>query len=149
VAEVRRQPGQAAPARAAAGGSQRLAGGTSDLAGWKATGPVHRRASVKLDGSGNGSVSFDVWSANHLWAISSVIVNVSAATPGVFPQVTLHIGGQAVPGLSAGASWTGNQETFQGRLEIGAGDSLSVDFVSGAAGAIATAIIDGESFLWR
>lgn len=117
-------------------------------ANWIEIGPVRRRKSVKLDASGNGSVQFEVFSANHRWLIYEVVVNVSGASPGTFPQVTLHVGSNSA-GLSEGASWTGNQETFQGQIEMNAADDLSVDFTGGTPSQVATAIIEGVNYLWR
>lgn len=115
---------------------------------WRKLGSVRRRASVVLNASGAGSVSFDVWSANHRWLIQSVVVKAAGAKPTLFPQVTITIGGSS-DGLSAGGAWTGNQVTFHGEYEITAGDTLTINFASGTAGTLLTAIIDGDNYLWR
>lgn len=112
-------------------------------------GTVRRRAAVKLDGSGNGTVTFDVtYSANHKWVISDVIVATDqASTTAPYPTATAYLGGQQV-GVSEGATWTGNQDIMRGQIEMTA-DTLSVAFTGGVAGSTATAIIEGDSFLWR
>lgn len=127
----------------------RVVGYAAMPAEWQEIGPVKRRASVKLDANGAGSVSFSVFSANHRWLIYEVVCKAAGNMPGIFPQVTLHIGGQAQDGLSEGGSWTGGQETFQGQVVMDACDDLSADFASGTAGTVVTVIINGVNYLWR
>ena len=119
------------------------------MPGWQEIGPVHRRASVTLDGSGNGSVSFDVYSANHRWIIDTVFCSTSQAqTTSPYPQVTAYVGGTQA-GVATGASWVGNQTTLRGPQELTAADTLTVQFNGGAAGSVATVVIDGTNYLWR
>jgi hypothetical protein len=144
-------PGKKKPGQGQAGGFTGVlpwweSGPSAD---WREIGPVRRRASVTLAADGTGSIPFSVYSANHKWIIWEVVVNAGGATPAIYPQVTLHVGGQAQAGLSEGASWLGNQETFQGRIEMTAADDLSVDFAGGVAGTVMTAIIEGTNYLWR
>lgn len=116
---------------------------------WQRIGTVRRRASVKLDGSGNGTVTFDVtYSSNHRWVISDVIVATDQSqTSPPYPTATAYYGGQQV-GVSEGATWTGNQDIMRGSIEMTA-ETLSVAFTGGLAGSVATAVIEGDSFLWR
>jgi hypothetical protein len=51
--------------------------------------------------------------------------------------------------VSEGATWIGSQFTLSGRMEMDAGLDLTVAFTGGVAGSKATAIIEGEQFLWR
>jgi hypothetical protein len=116
---------------------------------WQKIGPVRRRAAVTLDGSGNGSVSFDVWSANHKWVIDTVFCTTSQAqTTAPYPQVITYVGGMQT-GVAEGASWVGNQTTLRGPQEIGNADTLNVQFNGGAAGSVATVVIEGTNYLWR
>lgn len=119
------------------------------MAEWQRIGTVRRRASVTLDGSGNGSVNFAVtWSSNHKWVIADVLVATSQSqTTPPYPTATAYLGGQQV-GVSEGATWTGNQDVMRGPVEMTA-DDLTVSFTGGLAGSVATAVIEGESFLWR
>lgn len=119
------------------------------MADWQRQGLVRRRKSVKLDGSGNGSVTFGVdWSSNHRWVISDVLVATDqASTTAPYPTATAYLGGQQV-GLSEGATWTGNQDIMRGQIEMTA-DDLTVSFAGGVAGSTATAVIEGDSYLWR
>jgi len=116
---------------------------------WREIGPVRRRASVTLDGSGNGSVSFDVWSANHKWVIDTVFCTTSQAqTVSPYPQVIAYVGGMQA-GVASGASWVGNQTTLRGPQELTDADTLNVQFNGGAAGSVATVVIEGTNYLWR
>jgi hypothetical protein len=119
------------------------------VADWISQGLVRRRKSVVLDGNGNGSVSFGVdWSSNHKWVVSDIIVATSqASTQAPYPTATAYLGGQQV-GVSEGATWTGNQDIMRGQVEMTA-DDLTVQFTGGLAGSVATAVLEGESFLWR
>lgn len=139
-----------APVRARPRGMRGGVGGrVSQGADWQEIGPVRRRGSVTLDASGNGQIYFYVYSANHRWVIYEVVVNAPLTAPQIFPQVTLHIGGVASQGLSEGASWAGGQETFQGQIEMTAGDDLTVDFTGGSSGVVMSAVIEGTNYLWR
>jgi hypothetical protein len=116
---------------------------------WHKIGPRRKRASVTLDGSGNGSVSFDADSANHKWVISSVILSTSQAqTTAPYPTATTYLTGQQI-GVSEGASWIGNQDVMEGTVELGPCESFTVAFTGGVAGSVATAIAEGDSYLWR
>jgi len=119
------------------------------VADWVRIGSVRRRASVTLDGSGNGTVEFGVaYSSNHKWVISAVQVSTNqgqAVAP--YPAATAYLGGQQV-GVMEGATWTGNQDVLTGTIEM-TGDDLWVSFTGGVPGSVATAIIEGDSYLWR
>ena len=119
------------------------------MADWLPMGPVRRRASVTLDGSGNGSVSFDVYSANHKWIIDTVFCTTSQAqTVSPYPQVITYVGGMQ-SGVAEGASWVGNQTTLRGPQELTAADTLTVQFNGGVAASVATVVIEGTNYLWR
>ena len=116
---------------------------------WNRIGTVRRRGSVKLDGSGNGNIDFYVtYSANHKWVIADVIVATSQpSTTAPYPTATAYYGGQQV-GVSEGATWTGNQDTMRGIIEM-TSEALTIAFTGGLAGSVATAVIEGDSFLWQ
>ena len=119
------------------------------MAEWVKQGAVRRRQSVVLDGSGNGSMTFGVaYSSNHKWVIEDIIVATSqSSTTPPYPTVTAYLGGQQV-GVSEGATWTGNQDVLRGQIEMTL-DDLTVAFTGGLAGSTATAVIEGDSYLWR
>ena len=120
------------------------------MADWERIGTVRRRASVTLDGSGNGTVTFGVtYSSNHKWVITDVLVQTSQTqTQTPFPTAQAYLGGQQV-GVLEGATWTGNQDILSGKIEMTGADDLTVAFTGGVAGTVATAIIEGDSWLWR
>ncbi len=120
------------------------------MADWQPSGEVNRTKQVTLDGSGNGSLNFDVGSANERWIITSVLVSTNQAqTTAPYPQVTVYENGQQQAGLATGASWIGNQDVLVGRFIMDAGTDLLVSFTGGVAGSKATAKITGKRELWR
>jgi hypothetical protein len=120
------------------------------VADWVRQGSVRRRGSVTLDGSGNGTITFGVtFSANHKWVISNVIVSTSQApTTAPYPTATVYLGGQQA-GVSEGATWTGNQDIFTGQAEMTTADDMVVAWTGGVPGSVATAVIEGDSYLYR
>lgn len=119
------------------------------MADWIRQGIVRRRKAVTLDGSGNGSVTFGVdWSSNHKWVISDIVVATNQPqTTAPYPTATAYLGGQQV-GVSEGATWTGNQDVMRGEVEMTC-DDLTVAFTGGLAGSVATAVLEGDSWLMR
>ena len=122
---------------------------TGAVADWQRIGTVRRRGSVTLDGSGNGTVTFYVtYSSNHKWVIADVVLATNqSSTQAPYPTATAYYGGQQV-GVSEGATWTGNQDIMRGIIEM-TDEALNVAFTGGLAGSVATAVIEGDSFLWR
>lgn len=116
---------------------------------WHYIGPVRRGIATKLDSSGNGSIVFTVFSANHKFDLESVVVKAAGAQPALFPTVTLYNGINQQDARSQGASWVGGQVTFRGHIEMNNADDLTVGFTKGAAGTVVTAIIEGKNYLWR
>jgi hypothetical protein len=116
---------------------------------WLPVGQVRRRKAVVLDGSGNGSVNFDVPSANHKWIIEDVHGGTDQAqTTAPYPTVTAYLGGQQI-GVSSGATYIGAQFTLRGTAEMEPGLDLTVAFTGGVAGSKGTVIIEGKGYLWR
>lgn len=118
------------------------------VASWREIGDVRRSGKTTLDANGNGSITFEVFSANHKFELDTVVVKAAGATPALFPQVTLYNGSNQQDGRSQGASWLGGQVTFRGSITMDNGSNLTVGFASGAAGTVITAIIEGTSYLW-
>lgn len=116
---------------------------------WHEIGPVRRGQTCKLDGSGNGSIVFSVFSANSRFILDSVVAKAAGAKPALFPQVTLYNGLNMVDASSSGASWLGGQVTFRGKIIMDNADDLTVGFAQGTAGTILTAVIEGVNYLWR
>lgn len=119
------------------------------MADWVLQGKVRRRSSAKLDASGNAELDFDVYTSNTRWIITDVLVLTDQPqTQAPYPTVTIYLGGLQ-QGTAEGASWTGNQDIFRGKLEMTACDTLRVQFTGGLPGSVATVTIEGENYLWR
>ena len=116
---------------------------------WHHIGPVRRGQTTKLDGSGNGTIVFSVFSANHKFELDTVVVKMAGAQPALFPTVTLYNGINQQDARSQGASWVGGQVTFKGMIEMNNADDLTVGFTKGTAGTVVTANISGKNYLWR
>ena len=131
-------PPRPRPPSPARGAADRLPGGD-----WTPVGEYRNRKSVTLDGSGNGSVSFDVRSSNQRYVIGFIVVSTNQS-PSVapYPTATVYEGPQQA-GMADGASWTGNQDVFRGRFVMDAGTDLTVAFTGGVAGSKATVIVEG------
>lgn len=122
---------------------------------------LRRSKSVKLDSNGNGVVTFETDNANQRWVLTSVKVStdqMSQAT--LVPYATSALNSTDLTTLSQGnvfgTSWTGNNDTFTGAVDVGPCDFYSVLWYpppgqSGAAlaGVIATAVIIGTRYTRR
>jgi hypothetical protein len=106
-------------------------------------GQLHLAGSCTLDASGNGVITFDPANARQRWEVESVVVSTNqAANATVVPVATVAkntaIATQLSQGNSRGASWSGNQDIFTGKVDISPADFLSVIFQlppgQGAAG---------------
>lgn len=114
---------------------------------WTQVGEIRRRLSVTLDVSGNGSVQFNVRHANQRWIIEYITVSTNqASTTAPYPTATVYEGPQQA-GMSDGATWTGNQDTFHGRFVMDACIDLIVGFTGGVVGSVATVVIEGTNEL--
>jgi hypothetical protein len=129
---------------------------------WTETGSQLRKTgSVVLDGNGNGVLNFDPDHANQRWVVAQVVVSTNqSATSTVIPVATLALNAVTLatlsPGNRRGASWSGNQDTFTGNMDVGPCDFVTVIFgpPSGTAGAslagvTATAILTGTKYSRR
>lgn len=116
---------------------------------------------VKLDANGNGVLIFDPSSARQRWLVTGIVVttNQSAAAT-VTPIVTAALNSVALNTMSSGnqrgSTWSGNQDTFTGEIEVGSCDFLSIIFApppgqSGTplAGVICSAIVTGTTYTRR
>lgn len=133
------RPRPPAPARGTAG---QVPGGD-----WTAVGDYRNRKSVTLDGSGNGSVTFDVRSSNQRYVVGFITVSTNQnPTVAPYPTATIYEGPQQA-GMADGATWTGNQDVFRGRFVMDAGTDLTVGFTGGVAGSVATVVVEGVNEL--
>jgi hypothetical protein len=122
---------------------------------------LKKSGTVTLDADGYGILTFDPDNANQRWEVTEIIVstnqNVGAA---VVPVVMLGLNTTSLatmsPGNSQGQTWSGNQDTFTGVMNVGPCDFVAVIFapppgMSGTpmAGVLATAIMTGNKYTRR
>lgn len=122
---------------------------------------LKRSGSVALDANGNGVLTFDPSSARQRWLVESIVVTTNqAATATVVPIATAALNSVSLSTMSTGnqrgTTWSGNQDTFSGEIEVSSCDFLSVIFApppgkSGAAisGVICSAIVTGSIYTRR
>lgn len=123
--------------------------------------PLKKSGQVKLDANGNGVLTFDPDHANQRWEVTSVVVKTNqAATATNVPVATVALNTADITVLSdgnnRGQSWSGNQDSFQGQIDVGPCDFLGIAFspapgASGAslAGVIASAVVTGTKYTFR
>jgi len=111
-----------------------------------------------LNAQGKGSITFDPDSARQRWVVSMVVVKTNQAfNAGTVPTVNLALNSTDVTTMSdgnqRGSTWSGNQDTWTGEVDVGSADFLSVIFSppagqSGAsmAGVICTAVVTGVKY---
>lgn len=96
-------------------------------------GHLYKAGQVKLDTDGNGVLIFEPYNAHQRWEVSSVVVSTNQdSTAVVVPVATVALNAVALetmnPGDSRGASWSGNQDSFDGTIHVSPCDWLSVLF---------------------
>lgn len=119
---------------------------------------------VTLDANGNGVLYFTPDSARQRWEVTSVVVTTNQpANATVVPQAQIAINTADLitmsQGNNRGASWSGNQDTFQGLVEVGPVDYLTILFnpppgstgaqIAQLAGVMASVIVTGSKFTRR
>jgi len=110
------------------------------------TGQLHESGRVVLDSSGYGEIYFSVYNAWQRWEVDSVVVKTSQATDQTpYPKAEVYAGFIADV-FSQGATWTGNQDTFSGRVDVDDGTDMIIVFSGGIAGTTATAIVYGKRY---
>jgi hypothetical protein len=125
------------------------------------SGLLKKSGQATLDASGNAVLTFDPDNANQRWEINSVVVatdQMAAAT--TVPIATLAINTLTLSTMSAGnqrgATWSGNNDTFVGRIDLGGADFLAVLWSpppgqphTTLVGVIASAVITGTKYTRR
>lgn len=119
---------------------------------------------VTLDANGNGVLYFTPDSGRQRWEVTSVVVRTNqAANATVTPvaQVAINTAdlGTMSQGNGRGASWSGNQDTFQGLVEVGPADYMTILFyappgstpgqIAQLVGVVASVIVTGSKFTRR
>lgn len=110
-------------------------------------GYLNKAGNVVLDSNGNGTIDFSVDNAWQRWEIDSVVVSTSQlSTQTPYPTAEVFEGPTTSPVFSQGASWTGNQDTFRGRVDLDSGSELHVVFTGGIPGTTATVRVHGTRY---
>lgn len=122
---------------------------------------LRKSGSVILNAAGNGVITFDADNARQRWEVDAVVVSTNqAAAATVVPVATVALNTSDItvlsPGNNRGQSWSGNQDTFSGTIDVGPCDYLAVAFApapgqSGSAigGVICTAVVTGSKYTRR
>lgn len=103
-------------------------------------------ATVILDSNGDGTIDFGVQNAWQRWEVTTVVVSTNQAknqTP--YPVAAVYAGPIAEPYVQ-GVSWTGNQDTFSGVVNVHEGSDLHVVWTGGIAGTVAKARVYGTRY---
>ena len=123
--------------------------------------PLKKSGQVTLNASGNGVLTFEPDSASQRWEVTGVVVKTNqAANATVVPVATVALNTADITTLSdgnnRGQSWSGNQDTFQGQIDVGPCDFLGVAFSpapgqsgSALAGVVASAVVTGTKYTFR
>lgn|SRR5438552_12273373 len=93
---------------------------------------LKKSGTVTLTATG-GVLAFSPDHANQRWEVSSVVTSTDqAATATTIPVATLAINspvlGLISPGNQRGATYSGNQDTFAGTIDVGPCDELDVHY---------------------
>jgi hypothetical protein len=119
---------------------------------------LKKSGSVRLSASGQGTITFDPDSARQRWVVTTIIVKTDQAfNAGTVPTVTLGLNANSVATLSdgnhRGSTWSGNQDTWTGEIDVSPADFLSVLFAppsgqsgSSMSGVNCTAVIMGIKY---
>lgn len=125
---------------------------------------LRKSGQVTLDANGNGVLTFETDSANQRWVISSIVISTDQdATATVVPQCTLALNTTDITQLSAanqrGTSWSGNNDSFGGEVDVGPMDYVSLLFLAPPGstpaqlalltGVIASAALSGTKYTRR
>lgn len=106
---------------------------------------IPRSASVTLDGTGQGYVSFEIDNTNTLWSIDSVRVRTNqAANTAPVPRADTYKNFLGAPQASEGGTFNGHFATSTGQTDLYVGDVLFVQWTGGIPGTVATATIFGD-----
>lgn len=125
------------------------------------SGQLRAAGSVKLSASGTGVIVLGPDNARQRWEVGSVVVSTNqAASATVVPVATVALNTVDITVLSQannmGQSWSGNQDVFAGKIDVGPADNLTIGFApaagqSGASmsGVMAYATVTGTKYTRR
>lgn len=119
---------------------------------------LKKSGSVTLNSEGQGTIYFDPDTARQRWVVTAIQVKTNQNfDAGTVPTVTVALNSNDVSTMSdgnqRGQTWSGNQDTYTGEIDVSPADFLSVVFappagMSGTSldGVICTAIVTGVKY---
>lgn len=122
---------------------------------------LKKSGTVTLNSSGQGTIYFTPDSARQRWVVGSVVVATNQAfSAGTVPTVTIALNANDITTMSGGnqlgSTWSGNQDTYSGEIDVGPCDSLSILFApatgqsgTSMSGVICTAVLTGVKYTRR
>lgn len=125
------------------------------------SGELKKSGQVRLNAFGDGVLIFQPDSGSQRWEVTSVVVATDQdVTATVVPIATLAINTVTLSTMSAGnqrgASWSGNNDTFVGKINIGPSDFLTVLWspapgqdLTPLIGVTASAVVTGTKYTRR
>lgn len=126
---------------------------------WRETqSQLKKSGTVTLNASGQGTIYFDPDSARQRWVVDTVNVSTNQAfSAGTVPTVTLALNSTDITTMSdgngRGSTWSGNQDTWTGSIDVGPADFLSIIFApptgqsgTSMAGVICSAVVTGVKY---
>lgn len=129
---------------------------------WSETQSILKKSgTTTLNANGAGVIYFNTDSARQRWVINSIIVKTSQAfNAGTVPTVTIALNSNDVTTMSQGnqlgSTWSGNQDTYEGEIDLSSGDFLSILFApptgqpgTSMAGVNCTAVLTGVKYSRR
>lgn len=93
---------------------------------------LKKSGQIALNSAGIGVLTFDPENARQRWVVSSVVVSTNQSATATFvPIATLAINTSDITVLSVGnqrgsSSWSGNNDVFNGSVDVGPCDYLTV-----------------------
>lgn len=122
---------------------------------------LKKSGTVTLNAAGQGVLQFDPDNANQRWEVTGVVVATDqAATATTVPVATLALNTNSLASMSQGnqrgTTWSGNNDSFAGLVDVGPADFLSVIFSpppgnagTALSGVHATAVLTGTKYTRR
>jgi hypothetical protein len=122
---------------------------------------LKKSGQVTLDSTGQGTIFFTPDSARQRWVVNTVIVSTNQQfNAGTVPTAQIALNSNDVTTMSdgngRGSTWSGNQDSYTGEIDVGPCDNLSVIFApptgqsgTSMSGVICTAIVTGVKYTRR
>jgi glucose/arabinose dehydrogenase len=119
---------------------------------------LQKSGTVALNATGQGTITFDPDSARQRWVVTAVEVTTNQAfNAGTVPTVNLALNANDLSTMSdgnkRGATWSGNQDSWTGEIDVSPADYLSVIFTppvgqagTSLVGVICKAVIRGVKY---